>query len=95
MQARGELVAFENAVSIGTRTMVSVPYMLHGIQGIDPTGWIYRTPSVFNYASSAGSQTGNNPCFYRCQPEGRRGEDDNSGQYCGGAGGLRGARTGD
>jgi glucan phosphoethanolaminetransferase (alkaline phosphatase superfamily) len=57
MQARGELVAFENAVSIGTRTMVSVPYMLHGMQGIDPTGWIYRTPSVFNYASSAGYQT--------------------------------------
>jgi hypothetical protein len=57
MHARGELVAFENAVTIGTRTMVSVPYMLHGMQGIDPTGWIYRRPSVFNCASSAGYQT--------------------------------------
>jgi len=57
MQARCELVAFENAVTIGTRTMVSVPYMLHVMQGIDPTSWIYRRPSVFNCASSAGYQT--------------------------------------
>jgi glucan phosphoethanolaminetransferase (alkaline phosphatase superfamily) len=57
MQARCELVAFENAVTIGTRTMVSVPYMLHGMQGIDPTSWIYHRPSVFNCASSAGYQT--------------------------------------
>jgi len=57
MRDLGELWLYENAVAIGTRTMVSVPYMLHGLEGIDPKGVIYKTPSVFNYAQSAGYQT--------------------------------------
>jgi glucan phosphoethanolaminetransferase (alkaline phosphatase superfamily) len=57
MHSDGEVIVFDNVLSIGTRTMVSVPYMLHGLQGIDPQGLIYKTPSIFNYARSAGYQT--------------------------------------
>lgn len=57
MQREGKLIVFDNVLSIGTRTMTSVPYMLHGLQGIDPQGLIYKTPSIFNYARSAGYQT--------------------------------------
>lgn len=55
--AQGEAVVFSNALSIGTRTMSTVPYMLAGLQGIDPYGLVYRTPSLFNYAKSVGYQT--------------------------------------
>ena len=57
MLSQGEVVPFRNALSIGTRTMSTVPYMLSGLQGIDPYGVIYKTPSVFNYAKSMGYQT--------------------------------------
>ncbi|WP_432471625.1 phosphoethanolamine transferase [Amphritea sp. HPY] len=53
-----QLVVYNNAVSIGTRTLSSVPYMLTGLQGIDPLGQIYSTPTIFNYARAAGYQTG-------------------------------------
>lgn len=52
------LLAFKNAVSIGTRTISSVPHMLTGFQSIDPTGKIYSMPTIFNYAKSAGYYTG-------------------------------------
>lgn len=55
--AQGEVVVFSNVLSIGTRTMSTVPYMLAGLQGIDPYGLIYRAPSIFNYAKSVGYQT--------------------------------------
>ena len=57
MLNRGEMLLYRNAVSIGTRTLSSVPYMLTGLQGIDPYGVIYSTPTIFNYAKAAGYQT--------------------------------------
>ncbi len=53
----GELVLYDNAVSIGTKTLSSVPYMLTGLQGIDPYGRVYSVPTIFNYAKAAGYQT--------------------------------------
>lgn len=52
-----KLVAMRNAVSIGPRTLTSVPYMLTGLQGVDPYGVIYSVPTLFNYAKSAGYNT--------------------------------------
>lgn len=57
LEASGELLALRNAVSIGPRTLTSVPYMLTGLQGIDPDGRIYSVPTLFNYAKSAGYRT--------------------------------------
>lgn len=57
MQDEGELVLFRNAVTTGTRTLSSVPYMLTGLQGIDPQGEIYSKPTIFNYAKAAGYNT--------------------------------------
>ncbi|MBM3381441.1 MAG: hypothetical protein FJY29_03275 [Betaproteobacteria bacterium] len=51
------LVRFNNAVSIGTVTRVSLPYLFFGIQGPDSHGRIYRTPSVFDFAKAAGLHT--------------------------------------
>jgi glucan phosphoethanolaminetransferase (alkaline phosphatase superfamily) len=51
------LVAFKNAVSIGTKTLVSLPYMLVGLQGIDPDGLFFSYPTIFNYAKAAGYRT--------------------------------------
>ncbi len=51
------LVRFNNAVSIGTVTRVSLPYLFFGIQGPDSDGRIYRTPSVFDFAKTAGLKT--------------------------------------
>ena len=51
------LLAFQNAISIGTKTLYSVPYMLVGLQGIDPNGIIYSYPTIFNYAKAAGYST--------------------------------------
>lgn len=53
----GQAMAYNNAVSIGTRTLSSVPYMLTGLQGIDPHGLVYTVPTIFNYAKAAGYQT--------------------------------------
>lgn len=57
MLNRDSLIHYENAVPIGTRTLSSVPYMLTGLQGIDPQGIIYSSPTIFNYAKAAGYQT--------------------------------------
>jgi glucan phosphoethanolaminetransferase (alkaline phosphatase superfamily) len=51
------LLAFKNAISIGTKTLTSVPYMLVGLQGIDPNGIIYSYPTIFNYAKAVGYNT--------------------------------------
>ncbi len=53
----GELIAFQNAVSIGNQTAVSVPYMLKGLQRNDPDGEILSAPSIFEYAKARGYQT--------------------------------------
>lgn len=52
-----EMLLYRNAVSIGTRTLSSVPYMLTGLQGIDPQGIVYSSPTIFNYAKAAGYKT--------------------------------------
>lgn len=46
----GELFAFQNVVSVGSHTIVSVPYMMVGLQRIDPQGLIYSKPNIFEYA---------------------------------------------
>lgn len=51
------LIAFDNALSIGTHTRLSVPYMLTGMEGIDPLGKFYQTPTIFNYAKARGYNT--------------------------------------
>ena len=48
------LIPFSNVVSIGTKTRLSVPYMLVGLQGIDPHGEIYKYPTIMNYLKSIG-----------------------------------------
>ncbi|PSL13278.1 glucan phosphoethanolaminetransferase (alkaline phosphatase superfamily) [Marinobacterium halophilum] len=57
LEREGKVVALRNAVSIGPRTLCSVPYMMTGLQGIDPHGVIYSVPTLFNYAKSAGYGT--------------------------------------
>lgn len=57
MLRRGEMLAMENAVGVSPRTLTSVPYMLTGLQGVDPHGVIYTVPTLFNYAKSGGYQT--------------------------------------
>ncbi len=57
LEADEKLIKYNNALSIGTHTRLSVPYMLVGIEGIDPQGKIYQTPSVFNYAKARGYTT--------------------------------------
>lgn len=58
MLKRGEMLAMGNAVSVSPRTLTSVPYMLTGMQGVDPYGVVYTVPTLFNYAKSGGYQTG-------------------------------------
>ncbi|GAA0683064.1 hypothetical protein GCM10009104_05130 [Marinobacterium maritimum] len=57
LEQSNQVVALKNAVSIGPRTLCSVPYMMTGLQGIDPNGVIYSVPTIFNYAKSAGYNT--------------------------------------
>ncbi|NYT28473.1 MAG: hypothetical protein H0A76_11785 [Candidatus Thiodubiliella endoseptemdiera] len=57
LEKNQQLIKYTNALSIGTHTRLSVPYMLVGIEGIDPKGRIYQTPSVFNYAKARGYTT--------------------------------------
>lgn len=57
MVKTGEVFALRNAVAIGPRTLCSVPYMMTGLQGIDPYGVVYSVPTIFNYAKSAGYRT--------------------------------------
>ena len=53
----GLIIPFENVTSIGTLTRLSVPYMLVGLQGIDPQGIIYHYPTVLDYMKSVGYET--------------------------------------
>lgn len=57
LQRDGKVVALTNALAASPRTMSSVPYILSGLQGVDPQGMIYSTPSIFNYAKSTGYKT--------------------------------------
>ena len=58
LQQAQQVLAFQDALATSPRTMSSVPYILSGLQGVDPMGMIYSTPSIFNYAKSAGYHTG-------------------------------------
>lgn len=53
LEKEGKLVALKNAVSVGNKTNLSVPYMLTGLEGPDPNGRFYRTPNIFDYAKAA------------------------------------------
>jgi glucan phosphoethanolaminetransferase (alkaline phosphatase superfamily) len=53
----GRIAAFDNCISIGLQTRLSVPYMMTGLQGIDPKGYIYTCPTVLNYAKARGYHT--------------------------------------
>ena len=57
LEEQNYLVKFDNAISIGTKTRLSVPYMLVGIEGIDPKGKIYNYPTISNYMKSVGYKT--------------------------------------
>ncbi|MFA6009300.1 MAG: sulfatase-like hydrolase/transferase [Desulfobacteraceae bacterium] len=52
-----KIVTFDNCISIGLMTRLSVPYMLAGLQGIDPKGVFYTYPTIFNYAKARGYAT--------------------------------------
>jgi len=52
-----KIMTFPNCVSIGLQTRLSVPYMLAGLQGIDPKGYFYTCPTIFNYAKARGYTT--------------------------------------
>ncbi|MBL8026227.1 MAG: phosphoethanolamine transferase [Fibrobacteres bacterium] len=53
----GVLTTFNNAISVGNKTNLSVPYMLTGIEGPDPQGRFYRNPTIFDYAKANGYRT--------------------------------------
>jgi glucan phosphoethanolaminetransferase (alkaline phosphatase superfamily) len=57
LQAEGKLVALKNAVSVGNKTNLSVPYLLTGLEGPDPNGRFYRAPNIFDYAKALGYST--------------------------------------
>lgn len=53
----GRLVRFNNVVSIGTVTRISLPYLFFGMQGPDSSDRIFSRPSVFDFAKAAGLKT--------------------------------------
>ncbi|WP_397599285.1 sulfatase-like hydrolase/transferase [Silvanigrella sp.] len=57
LKEAGILIPFQNSVSIGPHTLISVPYMLVGKQNIDPHGTIYSAPNIFDYAKARGYDT--------------------------------------
>lgn len=57
LEKESKLIGFKNVVSIGTKTRLSLPYMLVGLDGIDPKGEIYKYPTIMNYMKSIGYKT--------------------------------------
>jgi glucan phosphoethanolaminetransferase (alkaline phosphatase superfamily) len=57
MVATGELVAMQNSVVLGPTTRVAVPYILTGLEGPDPSGRVYATPTIIEYARARGYDT--------------------------------------
>lgn len=57
LEKENKIAAFENCISIGLQTRLSVPYMMTGLQGIDPKGYFYSCPSILNYAKARGYHT--------------------------------------
>ncbi|MBX3261772.1 MAG: phosphoethanolamine transferase [Labilithrix sp.] len=54
---RGALLPFRDAVVMGPHTRTSVPYIMTGIEGPDPSGRVLRAPTVTQYAKSRGYHT--------------------------------------
>ena len=57
LEKEKKLVALKNAVSIGTKTRLSIPYLCTGLQGPDPHGAFYTYPTMFTYAKARGYAT--------------------------------------
>lgn len=57
LEKENKIVPFDNCISIGLQTRLSVPYMMAGLQGIDPKGYIYTCPTILNYAKARGYHT--------------------------------------
>ena len=57
LEKEHKIMTFPNCVSIGLQTRLSVPYMMTGLQGIDPNGYFYTCPTIFNYAKARGYTT--------------------------------------
>ncbi|MBX3231956.1 MAG: phosphoethanolamine transferase [Labilithrix sp.] len=53
----GELVAMKDAVVMGPHTRTSVPYIMTGLAGPDPSGRVFRAPTVTEYAKARGYHT--------------------------------------
>lgn len=53
----GAVLPFRDAVVMGPNTRTSVPYILTGLSGPDPTGRVLRAPTVLAYAKSRGYHT--------------------------------------
>jgi len=57
IEARGELIAFRDAVVMGPNTRTSLPYIVTGLEGPDPGGRVARAPTVLEYAKARGYHT--------------------------------------
>lgn len=57
LEREGAFVRFRDVTTIGVHTLIAVPYMLVGMEGIDPGGLIFQRPTVFAYAHAAGYRT--------------------------------------
>ncbi|MBX3215836.1 MAG: phosphoethanolamine transferase [Labilithrix sp.] len=54
---RGELLPLRDAVVMGPHTRTSLPYIMTGIEGPDPSGRVLRAPTVTQYAKARGYHT--------------------------------------
>ena len=57
LEAEGALVTFDDAVVMGPHTRTSVPYIMTGLEGPDPSGRVFGAPNVFEYAKARGYHT--------------------------------------
>jgi glucan phosphoethanolaminetransferase (alkaline phosphatase superfamily) len=58
LKDKKRIKVFEDMLAVGNKTMLAVPYTLFGLEGPDPDGRIYKSPSIFNYAKARGLKTG-------------------------------------
>jgi glucan phosphoethanolaminetransferase (alkaline phosphatase superfamily) len=53
----GDLLALRDAVVMGPHTRTSLPYIMTGLAGPDPTGRVFHAPTVTQYAKARGYHT--------------------------------------
>jgi glucan phosphoethanolaminetransferase (alkaline phosphatase superfamily) len=53
----GELLALRDAVVMGPHTRTSLPYIMTGLAGPDPSGRVFHAPTVTQYAKARGYHT--------------------------------------